>query len=384
MASGQALQSALLWRNALMFGLLISAVVLNYRPTAMQGVEAFQGLEALAWSPEAESSSPVQEIAAVELNQDSHSSYRVAARAESMTASSAPAQAEATLIMTAQTSIESEVAVGTSSEIQAEHVPLAEQGQAREEALADAPSDPSTTLHSALAPQEHVLAAQSAPEQPLFSRDEAKSSGSASLSRWYTGLQVSLQWTGLLSQGSQSATEDMDPMLSLGQAFGVVGGFRLNERMSLESGLIIDSRQGSRYSSTVVARKEEVDVTKSLALHYTQVPLTLKVRAGVPQNHSVSWHYVGGVQYGMLRNSRLHIENKPVSPERNLREHDLALLLGMDADIPLQNQMFLSLGWRASMSATSTRLNSVDGIERDKHNAVLGFRAALNGWLPAR
>ncbi len=215
--------------------------------------------------------------------------------------------------------------------------------------------------------------------------DPAQDAGKSRMaSRFYAGLHANIQWTGLLSRGGNIPDENLNPMLNIGQAFGISAGYLIKNRLTLETGLVVDSRQGSRYGSTVTSRKEEVPVTKTLLLHYTQIPLTVRIRAGQNAQASpdrASWSYIGGLQYGILRNSRLRVEDKPVSPERNLQQHDLAVLLGMDYDIPLQNRMFVSLGVRGSLGLNPARVTSLEWINRDKHNAVLGFRAAINGFL---
>ncbi|MBI1191741.1 MAG: outer membrane beta-barrel protein [Bacteroidetes bacterium] len=200
---------------------------------------------------------------------------------------------------------------------------------------------------------------------------------------FYGGVHGSLQWTGLLSQNNAQPDVNLNPMLNIGYAFGVHAGYRFNPRISLETGLVLNSMQGSRYESSVSTRNEEVPVTKSLMLHYTQLPLTVRISPGRNPQGAVpeGWSYVGGLQYGMLRTSKLRIEDKPVNPDRNLQQHDLAVLLGMDYDLPLNDQLFLTLGFRGSLGLNQANVTTVEGINSDKRNAVLGFRAAFNGFL---
>jgi hypothetical protein len=219
------------------------------------------------------------------------------------------------------------------------------------------------------------------PQQASFSsRGQAKF---FDVSRLYGGLHLNVQYTSLLTRGGSQPDDNLDAMLSIGQAYGATLGYAFSDRVALETGLVLDSRQGSRYQSTLVNRKDEaLPVTKVIMLHYTQVPLTIRVRSHAQASPDrLSWHYVGGLQYGMLRNSRLRLDDRHVSPDRDLQQHEIAVLLGMDCDIPLANRMFLSLGLRSSLGLNPAGINTVEGINRDKHNAVLGFRAAFNGFL---
>jgi hypothetical protein len=231
-----------------------------------------------------------------------------------------------------------------------------------------------------------ALARLPEPEQPQRQRDASvRQNKGWDFSRIYGGMHLNVQYTSLLNQGSGQPDDNLDAMLSIGQAYGATLGYALSPRVSMETGLVLDSRQGARYQSTLLTRKnEELPVTKSILLHYTQIPLTVRVRSNAQASpERVSWHYVGGLQYGMLRNSRLRLDDRNVSPDRDLQEHELAVLLGMDCDIPLANRMFLSLGVRSSLGLNPAGINSVEGINRDKHNAVVGFRAAFNGFLVA-
>jgi len=239
---------------------------------------------------------------------------------------------------------------------------------------------------AALAFPPAIAAATTALDAPSAAANRTKSP-----SPWtnvYGGLHGSLQWTGLLSQNNGKPDENLNPLLNIGYAFGLHAGYRFNPRVSLETGLVLNSMQGSRYESSVETRNEELPVTKALMLHYTQVPLTVRISPGSikqgrnPQGQMPEgWTYVGGLQYGMLRTSKLRIEDKPVNPERKLQEHDVAVLLGMDYDLPLNDQLFVTLGFRGSLGLNQANVTTVEGINSDKRNAVLGFRAAFNGFL---
>ena len=232
--------------------------------------------------------------------------------------------------------------------------------------------------------QMHLVESHDAEISNSGSQPNHQPTTSSVSSRLYTGLQASVQWTGLLNSKGPESDENLEAMVNIGQAYGFTLGYVLSNRLQLETGLVLDSRQGSRYLGTVTARKEEVEVTKSLHLHYTQIPLTIRVRTN-PSHHvdlaKASWSYVGGFQYGFLRNSRLSIDDKNVNPDREIQQHEISALLGLDCDIPLQDRMFLTVGFRGSLGLNSTKLNGVDVINQDKRNAVLCLRVAMNGFL---
>jgi hypothetical protein len=259
-----------------------------------------------------------------------------------------------------------------------EQLALADAAEAEEATDAAAPAFPAAATTASVDARAAKPPSTTSPAFPATRPDRP-----SPWSNVYGGLHGSLQWTGLLSQNNAQPDENLDPMLNIGYAFGLHAGYRFNPRIALETGLVLNSRQGSRYESSVDTRNEEIPVTKSLMLHYTQVPLTLRIspgrhpQGGMPEG----WSYVGGLQYGMLRTSKLRIEDRRVNPERNLQEHDVAVLLGMDYDLPLNDQLFVTLGFRGSLGLNQANVTTVEGINSDKRNAVLGFRAAFNGFL---
>lgn len=197
----------------------------------------------------------------------------------------------------------------------------------------------------------------------------------------YGGAQASLMHTSLISE-STAAVEDvnLDPISRVGTSWGFTFGYRFNDRLSLETGLVVDSRQGSDFSSVIETNQETFDVTKRIQLVYSQIPLVVRFShgSGFASNQTGKLHYVAGLQYGYLRNSRLAVENRAVSPDRDFQKHDFAAVFGLDYDLHLGDHLFLSMGARAAISANQTRVVDLQGVNQDKRNAVFGFRTALN------
>ena len=207
------------------------------------------------------------------------------------------------------------------------------------------------------------------------------------LQGFYGGAQASLMHTSLISE-STAPVEDvnLDPISRVGTSWGFTFGYRFNDQLSLETGLVVDSRQGSDYSSVIETNQETFDVTKRIQLVYSQIPLVVRFShgSGFTSNQTGKLHYVAGLQYGYLRNSRLAIENRPVSPDRDFQKHDFAAVFGLDYDLDLGDHLSLSMGARAAISANQTRVVDLQGVNQDKRNAIFGFRTALNYSLGAR
>ncbi|MFT7588757.1 MAG: hypothetical protein ACI959_000969 [Limisphaerales bacterium] len=204
---------------------------------------------------------------------------------------------------------------------------------------------------------------------------------------FYGGINASLNITGLMSEFSDAIKdENLDPGLHIGRSFGLTIGYQIGPRTALEAGLIIDSRQGSVYDSEVLQRQESVEVKKRIDLHYTQLPIAVRIQRVYPNTigkNPLVFNYVLGVQYGLLRASRFSLEDKYVSPHRNLEQHDFAILLGAEYDLYFSKNLFASLGLRSTISANQTQLTDIDGINRDKRNVVIGLRAGINYVLPS-
>lgn len=202
----------------------------------------------------------------------------------------------------------------------------------------------------------------------------------------YGGISASANLSALLNAQQGPEDVNLNPGTRMGHAFGFTLGYRLDPHWSLEAGLIVDSRQGANFQSVMASPVGAFDVTKRVQLIYTQVPIYLRyggLRPGFatdckPRGGPAT---VFGVQYGMLRNSRLAVGNKPVSPDRDFNQHDLALLLGADYDIAVGSNGFFSVGLRGTYGLTRTHLTDLDGVNRDKRNATIGLRLAYNNWL---
>jgi hypothetical protein len=202
----------------------------------------------------------------------------------------------------------------------------------------------------------------------------------------YGGLNAGVNLSALLNARGASPDDNLDPGTRLGHAFGASLGYRIDERWSVEADLLIDSRQGGNFASTMARGGEEIDVTKRVQLVYTQVPITVRFGGLRPALYGMDRPRGGpatvlGLQYGLLRNSRLAVGDKPVSPDRAFNEHDLAVLLGADYDIAVGNAGFFTVGLRGSLGLTRTHLTTLDGVNRDKRNAAVGLRLAYQNWL---
>lgn len=197
----------------------------------------------------------------------------------------------------------------------------------------------------------------------------------------YGGLNSSAHLTALLATNSE---DNLEQMSRFGMAYGAHLGVALSPNLDIEAGVILDSRQGSAYQSQFELRGELVEVTRSVQLHYTQIPITFRwnlsssALTASSNGRSSNWRAVGGLQYGLLRTSTLLFEDKLVSPQRDFNRHDFSLIAGIDYDWSLSEQLFISMGLRGGIGLNSTGVNDLEGINLDRRNTVLGMRFALN------
>lgn len=168
----------------------------------------------------------------------------------------------------------------------------------------------------------------------------------------------------------------IQPSLKFGTSKGVSFSYNFSNKFGIQAEYIYNSVQGQNY----VLSEDENIIQKTLALYYNQIPVTLKLKvpriAGITQKPFVT-NYIAGIQYDMLSEYRVPQEKRISPPDDLFRDDAVSLVLGIDYDIYLSRQTYITLGARTSISNDiSTHQYPLDDYA--KHNFVFGLRAGFN------
>lgn len=191
------------------------------------------------------------------------------------------------------------------------------------------------------------------------------------------GVAASFYETSLLDYGNIfKEDKPIQPSLRFGISKGISANYNFSNKFGVGVDYIYNAVLGQNYE---LDQNDEI-INKSLALYYNQIPVTFKLK--VPKisditNKPIVTNYLAGFQYSMLTEYRIPQEKRLGDPENLFKESALAFILGIDYDIYLNQQLFVSLGARTSISNDiSTHQYPLDDYA--KHNFVFGLRASIN------
>ncbi len=193
----------------------------------------------------------------------------------------------------------------------------------------------------------------------------------------YVGVNGSYNQTTLLEYGSIFRGErPIQPSLKFGISKGITIGYNFNNHFGLQGDYIYNSVQGQNY----ITSDEDVVTEKSLTLNYNQYSLSAKfkqARVSDLTEHPIVANYIVGTQYGVLRDYRLPQEKRWESTESLFKEYDWSLVLGLEYDVYVQENLFVSFGTRATIGTDISRHNEpLDDYA--KRNFVFGVKGGLN------
>lgn len=208
-------------------------------------------------------------------------------------------------------------------------------------------------------------------------RDIDESIFKIDLKGMYVGAAASYNQTSLIEYGNIFRGErPIQPSLKFGTSKGLAVGYTFSNKFGLQADYIYNSVQGQNY----VTSEDEVVTEKTLALYYDQVSLSAKfkqARMSDLTSHPIVINYIAGVQYGMLKQYRLPQEKRWETEEELIKDDEYSIVLGLDYDIYLQKNLFVSLGAHGSLS-TDISAHEAPLDDYAKRNFVFGVRGAIN------
>ncbi len=186
----------------------------------------------------------------------------------------------------------------------------------------------------------------------------------------------------LANEGLSSAVNNkgLDQMLDFGHAYGFVLGYDITKNFGLQAEWIIKSHQGQKFD-TYNAAKRTRQFETDINLVYSQFPLLFKYRrsrySGLTKQPIVT-NWSAGVQYGVLRSAEINADN-PIFQQDLLKQSSWGWVFGVDYDIYLSKNYFVTLGARSSLSTTSDSFNQLrfPGPNRT-NNLLFGLRGGIS------
>lgn len=226
----------------------------------------------------------------------------------------------------------------------------------------------------------NAFGANKLPENNDFAvedRDIDESKFKINVKGMYIGAAASYNQTSIIEYGSIFRGErPIQPSLKFGTSKGLTVGYNFSNKFGIQADYIYNSVQGQNY----VTSEDEIVTEKTLALYYDQVSLSAKfkqARMSDLTGHPIVMNYIAGLQYGMLRQYRLPQEKRWETEEELFKNYEYAIVLGLDYDVYLQKNLFLSLGARGSLS-TDISAHEAPLDDYAKRNFVFGVRGGIN------
>ncbi|OWY22481.1 hypothetical protein C7N43_08745 [Sphingobacteriales bacterium UPWRP_1] len=198
----------------------------------------------------------------------------------------------------------------------------------------------------------------------------------------YLGSFYSVHNSWLLNNKALEATKNIDAIhyrFRTGKSYGMNAGIDFSANWGLQTEWVIKSVQGQALSyrplESVTNQNTEINLT------YTYVPVLLKYKfnrtlklTGQP----AVLNYVAGVQYGTLKSAEINLNN-PILQENLLKKSLWGVVAGVDYDVYLTPNYFITLGARASFSTSSGRFTQINMPGNGTANQLVwGLRAGLN------
>jgi hypothetical protein len=175
--------------------------------------------------------------------------------------------------------------------------------------------------------------------------------------------------------------------IDAGLAYGFLAGYDFNNKFGLQIEYHLVSQIAQRYE--VTSQYTIQDKTTRLKLNYSHIPLLFKFKwhplKGVEQK-PVVMDYMIGVQYGWLKSndvtalsSTTEGGNSYIKKQVNLTEWDL--VGGVNYDIYLNQNFFLSMGGRATYGSNLRNFFNTNSLQKSR-NVTIGIEMGLHYKLP--
>lgn len=171
--------------------------------------------------------------------------------------------------------------------------------------------------------------------------------------------------------------------ITLGYQYGSNLGFDFGSKFGVEMGLY-KARQGQKITQIVNLKKIESE----LEMDYIHVPVTFKYKWEQFSNltkNPVILNYIFGVQYSRLQNFESNISETLLSKSSIERTQDVGFLIGLEYDIFLSKNYYLTFGARSTYAYNGSDFkNMFNGVSNNSkaNNFTIGLNASVNYLIP--
>jgi len=173
-------------------------------------------------------------------------------------------------------------------------------------------------------------------------------------------------------------TNSVQYKFTYGSQYGLTMGYNLNPKLGIELSLA-KANQGQR----IIQYVEGQEIESETRLNYLHVPLAFKYKweqYSSITKHPIVMNYLFGLQYSKLLSVDGIGNNDIIFLEDLERSHDIGFLVGLDYDIFLSSNYFITIGARSTFSTDlDAFIHSFNGTTNTKtDNFTVGLKASFN------
>jgi len=167
--------------------------------------------------------------------------------------------------------------------------------------------------------------------------------------------------------------------LDLGAYYAVSMGYDFSRKFGVETELIFCSQQGQKYSEL---RYGKVHVDGEIDLEYMSVPVLFKYKmtkmGGKALNPRVI-NFVAGLQYSRLKEASIKMNNLDLqNATEPFNRDELGVVLGLEYDLFVSPNYFVTLGTRASISSDIHAFPYFVPQASQTYNVLVGVNASFH------
>jgi len=170
-----------------------------------------------------------------------------------------------------------------------------------------------------------------------------------------------------------------------GGQYGVTMGYNFGNNYGLQLDWIINSDHGQNFSEVINGK----ETTSSIKLNYMHIPVLFKYKwnqFSQLTKKPVILNYIFGVQYSALKSVASQVDDSVISLSDLQRDHDWGVVIGLDYDIFLSRNYYVSVGARSTYGSDfgsfGPMFNKTASTKTD--NLSVGLTASMNYMFGAK
>ncbi len=167
--------------------------------------------------------------------------------------------------------------------------------------------------------------------------------------------------------------------LDLGAYYAVSMGYDFSRKFGMETELIFCSQQGQKYSEL---RYGKIHIDGEIDLEYMSVPLLFKYKMTKMGGKSLNprvLNFVAGLQYSRLKEASIQMNSLDLqNATEPFNRDELGIVLGLEYDLFVSPNYFLTLGTRASISSDVHAFPYFVPQASQTYNVLVGVNASFH------